>query len=85
MNEHARDFARSLVGTEPFDRSRRERKKVQTHFAYLKTHHRFERLRPRGLSGVQDEFHLAAIVQNLRTPASPLWRPPLNTPVVHPA
>jgi hypothetical protein len=30
----------------------------------LKTHHRFERMRLRGLSGARDEFHLAAIVQN---------------------
>jgi hypothetical protein len=32
-------------------------------FAHLKTHHGFERLRLRGLSGARDEFHLAAIVQ----------------------
>ena len=36
-------------------------------FAHLKTHHRFERMRLRGLSGARDEFHLAAIVQNLKT------------------
>ena len=29
-------------------------------FAHLKTHHRFERMRLRGLSGARDEFHLAA-------------------------
>src|ERR1700724_2046728 len=34
-------------------------------FAHLKTHHGFERMRLRGLSGARDEFHLAAIVQNL--------------------
>jgi hypothetical protein len=28
--------------------------------------HRFERMRLRGLSGARDEFHLAAIVQNLK-------------------
>jgi hypothetical protein len=28
-------------------------------FAHLKTHHGFERLRLRGLSGARDEFHLA--------------------------
>jgi hypothetical protein len=39
-------------------------------FAHLKTHHGFERLRLRGLSGARDEFHLAAIVQNLKTPGS---------------
>jgi hypothetical protein len=35
---------------------------------HLKTHHRFERMRLRGLSGARDEFHLAAIVQNLKNP-----------------
>ena len=38
------------------------------------THHRFERLRLRGLSGARDEFHLAAIVQNLKTLANHIWR-----------
>jgi hypothetical protein len=33
----------------------------------LKTHHGFERMRLRGLSGAHDEFLLAAIVQNLKT------------------
>ena len=43
---------------------------------HLKTHHGFERLRLRGLSGARDEFHLAAIVQNLKTLALRLIRPP---------
>ena len=43
-------------------------------FAHLKTHHRFERNALAGLSGAHDEFHLAAIVQNLKTLASQLWR-----------
>ena len=47
-------------------------------FAHLKTHHRFERMRLRGLSGARDEFHLAAIVQNLKTLANHIWRPPPN-------
>jgi hypothetical protein len=38
-------------------------------FAHLKTHHRFERMRLRGLSGARDEFYLAAIVQNLKRPS----------------
>jgi hypothetical protein len=49
-------------------------------FAHLKTHHRFERMRLRGLSGARDEFHLAAIVQNLKTLAIRIWRPPTNMP-----
>jgi hypothetical protein len=32
-------------------------------------------MRLRGLSGARDEFHLAAIVQNLKTLASFFWRP----------
>jgi Transposase DDE domain len=75
VNEDARDHARSFIGTSEFDRSRDERKKVEMRFAHLKTHHRFERMRLRGLSGARDEFHLAAIVQNLKTLAKHIWRP----------
>ena len=46
--------------------SRNERKKVEMLFAHLKTTLRFERMRLRGLTGASDEFHLAAVVQNLR-------------------
>jgi hypothetical protein len=63
------------------EKSRDERKKVEMRFAHLKTHHRFDRMRLRGLSGARDEFHLAAIVQNLKTLANHIWRPPLKTPV----
>jgi transposase len=80
VNEDARDHARSFVGTPEFDRSRDERKKVEMRFAHLKTHHRFERMRLRGLSGARDEFHLAAIVQNLKTLAKHIWRPRLHEP-----
>jgi len=66
VNEAARDQARSLAHTEPFLRSRQERKKVEMLFAHLKRNLRFERPRLRGLTGAQDEFLLAAIVQNLR-------------------
>jgi IS5 family transposase len=80
VNEAARDEARALMGTPEYERSRDERKKVEMRFAHLKTHHRFERMRLRGLSGARDEFHLAAIVQNLKTLANRLWRPPPNMP-----
>ena len=76
LNEKARDYARALMATPGFAKSRDERKKVEMRFAHLKTHHRFERMRLRGLSGARDEFHLAAIAQNLKTLASQLWRPP---------
>jgi transposase len=78
INEDARDHARALMGTSEFAKSRDERKKVEMRFAHLKTHHRFERMRLRGLSGARDEFHLAAIVQNLKTLANCHWRPPPN-------
>jgi transposase len=80
INEDARDVARALMGTPEFDRSRDKRKKVEMRFAHLKTHHRFERMRLRGLSGARDEFHLAAIVQNLKTLAIHIWRPPPSVP-----
>ncbi len=78
INEEARDYARSLTGTPEFERSGNERKKVEMRFAHLKVQHRFERMRLRGLCGARDEFHLAAIVQNLKTLANRLWRPPPN-------
>ncbi len=67
VNEAARDRARALAGTEAFQRSCHERRKIEMRFAYLKTHHGFDRLRLRGLTGTRDEFHLAAIAQNLKT------------------
>jgi Transposase DDE domain len=75
LDEDARDRARELRGTPEFERSRDERKRAEMRFAHLKTHHRFERLRLRGLTGARDEFHLAAIVQNLKTLANHTWRP----------
>ena len=67
LHEDARDLARRLMGTKRFLKSRDERKRVEMRFAHLKIHHGFERMRLRGLSGARDEFHLAAIVQNLKT------------------
>jgi transposase len=76
IHEDARDLARRLMGTKRFLKSRDERKRVEMRFAHLKTHHGFERMRLRGLSGARDEFHLAAIVQNLKTLALRALRPP---------
>src|SRR4051812_19424935 len=78
INEAARNHARLLKGSLEFEQSSHERKKVEMRFAHLKVHHRFERMRLRGLTGARDEFHLAAIVQNLKTLASHIWRPPLS-------
>ncbi len=76
INEDARDVARRKMRTKAFLKSRDERKRIEMRFAHLKTHHGFERLRLRGLSGARDEFHLAAIVQNLKTLALRLIKPP---------
>ena len=67
VHEDARDVARRLMWTKAFVKSRDERKRVEMRFAHLKIHHGFERMRLRGLSGARDEFHLAAIAQNLKT------------------
>ena len=64
--ERSRDVARSLVGTELYERSRRERKKIEMLFAHLKRIIGLRRLRPHGPTGAKDEFLLAATAQNLR-------------------
>ncbi|HIC80212.1 MAG TPA: IS5/IS1182 family transposase, partial [Kiloniellaceae bacterium] len=76
VHEDARDQARSLAATEPFARSRNQRKKVEMLFAHLKRHLGFARLRLRGLSGARDEFLLAATVQNLKRLATLTAIPP---------
>ena len=70
LHEDARDIARRKMKTKAFAKSRDERKRVEMRFAHLKTH------RLRGLSGARDEFHLAAIVQNLKTLALRTLGPP---------
>jgi transposase len=74
--ENARDVARSLTGTEGFERSRHDRKRVEMLFAHLKRILKLGRLRLRGPRGAQDEFTLAAIAQNLRRLAKLVARPP---------
>jgi hypothetical protein len=69
VNEDARDIARRKMKTKAFLKSRDQRKGAEMRFAHPKTHPGFERLRLRGLSGAR-EFHLAAIVQNLKTMAA---------------
>ena len=76
IHEHARDVARSFAGTESFERSRHDRKKIEMRFAHLKRILRLGRLRLRGPRGAQDEFVLAAIAPNLRRLASLVARPP---------
>src|SRR5512139_2211703 len=74
--EEARDVARALAKTEAFERSCRDRKRVEMLFAHLKRILRLGRLRLRGPRGAQFEFMLAAIAQNLRRLAKLVARPP---------
>jgi transposase len=76
VNEDARDVARALAGTEAFEQSRRDRKRVEMLFAHLKRIFRLGRLRLRGPRGAQDEFTLAAIAQNLCRLVNLVARPP---------
>lgn len=64
--EGARDMARGIAKSEEGLTSRRQRKKIEMLFAHLKRILRLDRLRLRGPNGARDEFHLAAIAQNLR-------------------
>jgi transposase len=76
IHEDARDVARALAGTEAFEQSCRDRKRVEMLFAHLKRILRLGRLRLRGPRGAQDEFTLAAIAQNLRRLAKLVARSP---------
>jgi len=76
VHECARDVARALAGSEAFEQSRSDRKRVEMLFAHLKRILKLSRLRLRGPRGAQDEFTLAAIAQNLRRLAKVVPRPP---------
>ena len=82
IHEDARDVARALATTEDYAQSRNDRKKVEMLFAHLKKIMRFERLRLRGPTGAQDEFCLAATVQNLRKLAKLVPASALEVPIV---
>ena len=73
--EPARDVARAIAKTEAYEETRRQRKKVEMAFAHLKRILKMGRLRLRGPTGVQDEFTLAAIAQNLRKMAKLIETP----------
>ena len=76
INEAARDYARSLMGTEPYLQSARDRKKIERLFGEAKRNMAMARLRLRGLAGARDEFLLTATVQNLKRLAKLAWIPP---------
>ena len=57
---------RALAGTPAYERSRRDRYKVEALFAELKQRLRLGRVRLRRLWNVAEQFHLAATAQNLK-------------------
>ncbi|PYG25448.1 DDE family transposase [Pelagimonas varians] len=64
--EIVREFARQCTASDFNQTASNRRKKVEMLFAHLKRIPGLARLRLRGPYGVQDEFILAAIAQNLR-------------------
>jgi transposase len=66
IHEDARDVARRIGTTSAYERSSKQRKKVEMLFAHLKRILKLDKLRLRGFSGATDEFLLAATAQNLR-------------------
>lgn len=76
VNEAARDYVRSLMGSEAYVQSGRERKKIERLFGDAKRNLGLTRLRLRGLTGARDEFLLTATVQNLRRLAKLAAIPP---------
>ena len=84
LHEEVRDHVRDLANTEAFQRSCRERKKIEMRFAHMKRILKLDRLRPRGLTGVKDEVLLTATAQNLSRLAKLLCRPE-PTPAACPA
>ena len=66
VHEAARNVARRIAATPQYVCSRHERKKVEMLFAHLKRILKLDRLRLRGMTCANDEFTLAAAVQNLR-------------------
>ncbi len=68
--ENVRDTVRKINQSPEFEKSLRERKKVEMAFAHMKRNLNLVRLRLRGLSGANDEFVLTALAQNLRRMAT---------------
>jgi len=79
VNEDARDHARSLMGSEAYNQSARDRKKIERLFGEAKHNLAMTRLRLRGLTGAADEFLLLAVVQNLKRLINLVPIPPPRT------
>jgi len=82
--ENVRDLARAVGQTAAYQRTRRDRKKVEMLFAHMKRILKMNRLRLRGLSGARDEFLLTATAQNLRRMAKYLGTGPPEIPETAP-
>ena len=74
--EESREVARKITASEIYDKTFKQRKKVEVLFAHLKRDINLRRLRLRGLKGANDEFVLAATVQNLKKLAQRCIKPP---------
>ena len=70
-------MAPDIAKTDAYLTSRRQRKKVEMLFAHLKRILNLGRLRLKGANGARDEFHLAAIAQNIRKFAKLVTAPAL--------
>ena len=79
VNQQARDYTQSLMGTEAYGVSSAERKKIEALFGEAKHVLSMVRLRLRGLTGARDEFLMTATVQNLKRLANHTTRPPPQT------
>lgn len=64
--EPVRERGRARVGTEPFERSRRLRLRVERLFACIKHNDGLIRVRLRGRRGADEQFVLAATARNLK-------------------
>jgi transposase len=84
QHEGVRDVARAVGKTAAYQRTRRDRKKVEMLFAHMKRILKMDRLRLRGLSGARDEFLLTATAQNLRRMAKYLGTGPPEIPATAP-
>ena len=76
VNQEARDYVQSLMGTDEYWDSAINRKQIERLFGEAKRHLSMTRLRLRGLTGARDEFLLIATVQNLKRLAKHVIRPP---------
>ena len=74
--EESRAVARNITESEIYRDTFKQRKKVEVLFAHLKRDGHLRRLRLRGLKNANDEFVLAATVQNLKKLAQRCSKPP---------